>query len=201
MIKITPVFVDFSKKQGDGPSVTKDMTKYLYTFVLPELEPQLGDLIDEVKITIKKQSHIIKVSFQSLYKEKEIIIHEEGKDFYSIVPSAAKAFKKNILKQHQKYYSQKKNKRQESKELLKEIITEGLEEQKVTVPTVELKDNFTVEKTKQFAIKPMVIEEAILQMELLGHDFFVFLNAETEEVNVIYKRKNDTYGLIEPKLN
>lgn len=54
-------------------------------------------------------------------------------------------------------------------------------------------------KTKRFAIKPMSIEEASLQMELLGHSFFVFSNAETEEVNVVYKRKDGNYGLIEPE--
>lgn len=54
-------------------------------------------------------------------------------------------------------------------------------------------------KTKRFAIKPMSNEEAVLQMGLLGHSFFVFLNAETDEVNVIYKRNDGQYGLIEPE--
>ena len=53
-------------------------------------------------------------------------------------------------------------------------------------------------RTKKFGIKPMYPEDACVQMELLGHNFFVFLNAETEEVNVVYKRKGNTYGLIEP---
>jgi putative sigma-54 modulation protein len=55
-------------------------------------------------------------------------------------------------------------------------------------------------KTKQFALKPMSAEEAILQLELLGHAFFVFRNAETLEVNVLYKRRDGKYGLIEPQL-
>lgn len=55
-------------------------------------------------------------------------------------------------------------------------------------------------KTKQFALKPMSSEEAILQLELLGHSFFVFRNAETLEVNVLYKRRDGKYGLIEPQL-
>lgn len=54
-------------------------------------------------------------------------------------------------------------------------------------------------KTKRFAIKPMPLDEAIMQMNLLGHDFFVFSNAETEQVNVVYKRKDGNYGLIEPE--
>ncbi len=56
-------------------------------------------------------------------------------------------------------------------------------------------------RTKKFGIKPMDPEEACVQMELLGHDFYVFFNAETEEVNVVYKRKGNTYGLIEPELD
>ncbi len=54
-------------------------------------------------------------------------------------------------------------------------------------------------RTKHFGIKPMYPEDACVQMELLGHNFFVFLNAESDEVNVVYKRKGNTYGLIEPE--
>jgi putative sigma-54 modulation protein len=54
-------------------------------------------------------------------------------------------------------------------------------------------------KTKQFAVKPMAPEEAVLQLELVGHDFFVFENAESGEVNVVYRRRDGDYGLIEPQ--
>ena len=54
-------------------------------------------------------------------------------------------------------------------------------------------------RTKKFGIKPMYPEDACVQMELLGHNFFVFYNAETDQVNVVYKRKGNTYGLIEPE--
>ena len=54
-------------------------------------------------------------------------------------------------------------------------------------------------RTKRFALKPMPVEEAIMQMNLIGHSFFVFSNADTEEVNVVYKRKDGNYGLIEPE--
>ncbi|MED0757558.1 ribosome-associated translation inhibitor RaiA [Aneurinibacillus thermoaerophilus] len=62
-------------------------------------------------------------------------------------------------------------------------------------------DNDTIEivKTKRFNLKPMDAEEAVLQMDMLGHNFFVFSNAETEEVNVVYRRKDGRYGLIEPE--
>ncbi len=55
-------------------------------------------------------------------------------------------------------------------------------------------------RTKKFDIKPMYPEDACVQMELLGHSFFVFNNAETGQVNVVYKRKGNTYGLIEPEV-
>ena len=54
-------------------------------------------------------------------------------------------------------------------------------------------------RTKKFDIKPMYPEDACIQMELLGHSFYVFCNAETDQVNVVYKRKGNTYGLIEPE--
>lgn len=57
-----------------------------------------------------------------------------------------------------------------------------------------------VVKVKRFAVKPMSVTEATDQMELLGHDFFLFLNADTEELNLLYRRKDGNYGLIEPEL-
>ncbi len=63
----------------------------------------------------------------------------------------------------------------------------------------DAEEEIQIKKVKKFAIKPMDPEEACVQMELLGHNFFVFLNAETDEVNVVYKRRGNTYGLIEPE--
>ena len=60
-------------------------------------------------------------------------------------------------------------------------------------------DDFPLVKTKRFAVKPMGVQEAIMQMNLINHDFFVFMNADTEEVNVVYRRKDGQYGLIEPE--
>ena len=60
--------------------------------------------------------------------------------------------------------------------------------------------DYIIKRTKRFPIKPMTADEAILQMNLSGHEFFVFTNSETRQVNVVYKRKEDSYGLIEPEL-
>lgn len=60
-------------------------------------------------------------------------------------------------------------------------------------------EEISIIRSKKFGMKPMYPEDACVQMELLGHSFFVFRNAETDEVNVVYKRRGNTYGLIEPE--
>ena len=65
----------------------------------------------------------------------------------------------------------------------------------------EEEEEIRIVRTKRFGIKPMFPEDACIQMELLGHNFFVFSNAETDEVNVVYKRKDGAFGLIEPEFD
>ena len=67
-----------------------------------------------------------------------------------------------------------------------------------TLDKVE-EDEGSLVKVKKFAVKPMDSEEAILQMDLLGHNFFVYQDAESSKVNVVYKRKDGNYGLLEPE--
>ncbi|MCF0141215.1 MAG: ribosome-associated translation inhibitor RaiA [Mogibacterium sp.] len=81
-----------------------------------------------------------------------------------------------------------KERYQENKALKFEFIPE---------PEVSEVEEELVVKRKQFELQPMVAEEAILQMEMLGHDFFVYLDMDTDSVNVVYKRKGNAYGLIE----
>jgi putative sigma-54 modulation protein len=61
----------------------------------------------------------------------------------------------------------------------------------------ENEEEFEIVRTKHFSLKPMNSEEAILQMNLLGHNFFIFTNAETNRTNIVYRRKDGKYGLIE----
>ena len=75
----------------------------------------------------------------------------------------------------------------------KASLVEGPTDAKAEAP-------FEIARVKKFAARPMDVEEAVLQMNLVGHDFFVFLNAETNTINVVYKRKHGKYGLIEPEL-
>jgi putative sigma-54 modulation protein len=68
----------------------------------------------------------------------------------------------------------------------------------IPVAFADDEDDLELVRTKRFTLKPMDIEEAILQMNLVGHNFFVFANMETDQVNVVYKRNDGKYGLIEP---
>ena len=69
-----------------------------------------------------------------------------------------------------------------------------------SIPFDEAEDEIKVTKTKQFVILPMSVEEAILQMNLLGHNFFLFINEENDNINLVYKKANEEYGVIEPVL-
>jgi len=64
---------------------------------------------------------------------------------------------------------------------------------------VEAEDSYDVIKTKKFTVRDMTVEEAILQMNLIGHEFFIFSNVETGTINVVYKRKAGGYGLLDPE--
>ena len=68
------------------------------------------------------------------------------------------------------------------------------------IPVVPDEESPVIVKTKQFAVKPMTPEEAVLQLELIGHDFFVFQDADSNDVNVVYRRRDGNYGLIEPQV-
>ncbi|MDO5425825.1 MAG: ribosome-associated translation inhibitor RaiA [Eubacteriales bacterium] len=94
-----------------------------------------------------------------------------------------------IERQLRKYKNKIIDKHQEGGNFRKEFIEKEVEDD----------EEVRIIRTKQFGMKPMYPEDACIQMELLGHNFFVFRNAETEEVNVVYKRKGNTYGLIEPE--
>ena len=96
-----------------------------------------------------------------------------------------------IERQLRRYKTKLVAKHQDESNFKKEFFEEEVQE--------SLEEPIKIIRTKRFGIKPMYPEDACVQMELLGHDFYVFFNAESEEVNVVYKRKNGTYGLIEPE--
>jgi ribosome hibernation promoting factor len=79
------------------------------------------------------------------------------------------------------------------------VVPRGDGEARQPLPPLVDEAESVIVKTKQFPVKPMSPEEAVLQLELVGHDFFVFQNGETGEVNVVYRRRDGQYGLIEPQ--
>ncbi|MDD3365595.1 MAG: ribosome-associated translation inhibitor RaiA, partial [Syntrophomonas sp.] len=112
-----------------------------------------------------------------------------AEDMYSAIDMVIEKLEKQIEKHKTKLY--KSHRGSGLKQAVADEIKRQLEHQDTT-------EKFKIVRTKRFALKPMDEEEAIMQMSLLGHTFFVFFNAETDEVNVVYRRKDGNFGLIEP---
>ncbi len=139
----------------------------------------------EAKVVLSVERKRQKVEVTIPFNGRILRVEEASEDMYSSIDDAVESLEKQIRKH--------KTKLEDRKHSSESIKFENVE------PLDEVEEDFKVVKTKRFAIKPMSIEEAVLQMDLLKHDFFVFLNADTEEVNVVYKRKDANYGLIEPE--
>jgi putative sigma-54 modulation protein len=145
-----------------------------------------------VSMEVEKGRHIVEVT---VYVNGIILRgEEESHDMYASIDGVIEKLERQVHKYKTKINRKIREKKQEFKEELKEgraeEIIKGYQDEDEFVPQIV--------RTKKFAIKPMNVEEAAMQMDLLGHDFFVFSNADTEEVNVVYKRKDGNYGLIEP---
>ena len=133
----------------------------------------VDDTIVKIEVTIPMKGHIIRA--------------EEGsEDMYVSIDLVVDVIERQI----RRYKTRLMNQKYDGTSFKQEFM-----EQEDDVEDDEIR----IIRSKKFAIKPMDVEEACVQMELLGHDFFVFRNADTFEVNVVYKRKGNTYGLIEPE--
>ncbi|WP_339060477.1 ribosome hibernation-promoting factor, HPF/YfiA family [Tepidibacillus marianensis] len=115
---------------------------------------------------------------------------EQNEDMYAAIDIVVEKLERQIRK-----HKTKINRKFRQEGSLKTLFKEG----PVGQQDVEDDEDFQIVKTKRFNFKPMDIEEAVLQMNMLGHSFFVFSNADTEETNIVYKRKDGRYGLIEPE--
>lgn len=101
----------------------------------------------------------------------------------------------NVIDLLEKQLRRHKNKLRQKNRASETIRFENI----VPDTTTEESDESKIVRTKRFPLKPMNNEEAVLQMELLGHDFFVFMEDATGDVNIVYKRKEGNYGLIQPQ--
>ncbi|TEB04314.1 putative sigma-54 modulation protein [Pelotomaculum schinkii] len=166
--------------RGRNIEVTSALKEYVGKRVgkLDKYIDNLGDA--QVTMTVEKDSHRIEVTIPI---NGMILRGEESTgDMYASIDLVVEKLEKQIGK-----YKGKLQKRG----------VRYVNDQRV--PAALEEDTPRMVRTKRFAIKPMPVDEAVLQMNLLGHNFFVFSNAETEQVNVVYKRKDGNYGLIEPE--
>ncbi len=139
----------------------------------------------QVNLSVAKESHIVEVT---LLVNGLILRGEESTaDMYASIDLVVDKLEKQIDKHKTKLSRRLRDGN------IKDIVHEHVKRNQI-----QEDDEPRIVRTKRFAMKPMPVEEAILQMDLIGHDFFVFVNADTEQVNVIYRRKDRNYGLIEP---
>ena len=136
-----------------------------------------------VTLSVQKEQHKIEVTIP--VKGSIIRAEQSSSDMYVSIDLVEEIIERQIKKYKKKLIDKKQSAQSFSDLFISEEYNHD--------------DEINIVKTKRFAVKPMDPEEACVQMELLGHSFYVFLNADTEEVNVVYKRNNSTYGLIEPE--
>ena len=139
----------------------------------------------EIHVTLSVEKDRQKIEVTIPVKGNIIRSEQVSSDMYVSIDLVEEV----IERQLRKYKTKIVNQQQAGGNFQKEFVEdEFLEDEEVKII-----------RTKKFGIKPMYPEDACVQMELLGHSFYVFRNAETDEVTVVYKRKGNTYGLIEPE--
>lgn len=139
----------------------------------------------EIHVTLSVEKERQKIEVTIPVKGNIIRSEQVSNDMYVSIDLVEEIIERQLKKYKNKLVDQK----QASSFFKQEFIDkEYMEEEEIQIV-----------RTKKFDIKPMYPEDACIQMELLGHSFFVFYNAETDQVNVVYKRKGNTYGLIEPE--
>ena len=169
---------------GKNINVTNGLKEIIYEklgklekYFTPETEAH-------VTLSVEKDRQKIEVTIP--VKGTIIRAEQESADMYATVDLVQEVVERQLRKYRNKIVDQK----QSATALSQVFLEEEFDAED---------DEIQIVRTKKFAMKPMDVEEACVQMELLGHNFFVFRNAQTDEVNVVYKRKGNTYGLIEPE--
>lgn len=140
----------------------------------------------EVHVTLSVEKDRQKIEVTIPVKGRIIRSEQVSSDMYVSIDLVEEIIERQLKKYKTKIVDKQQNVSSFSKAFIENDYTED--------------EEIRIVRTKKFDIKPMYPEDACIQMELLGHSFFVFCNAETDQVNVVYKRKGDTYGLIEPEL-
>lgn len=139
----------------------------------------------EIHVTLSVEKDRQKIEVTIPVKGSIIRSEQVSNDMYVSIDLVEEIIERQLKKYKHKLTGHKQSENYFKKEFLEK---EYMEEEEIKII-----------RTKKFDIKPMYPEDACIQMELLGHNFYVFFNAETDQVNVVYKRKGNTYGLIEPE--
>ena len=139
----------------------------------------------EVHVTLSVEKERQKIEITIPMKGNIVRAEQVSDDMYVSIDLVEEIIERQLRKYKNKIVDQQ----QSAVSLSKAFVEEDIEDD----------EEIKIIRSKRFAMKPMEAEEACLQMELLGHSFYVFRNASTDEVNVVYKRKGNTYGLIEPE--
>ncbi len=141
----------------------------------------------------------VTVTVESRYQRVEITIRHQNKvyrsesdtdDMNESLDNAINAIGRQI----------RKNKSRLQKQIRSEVIDDYIAHDKFDVSDAG-ENKIEIARTKKIPVKPLSVEEAILEMDLVGHQFYMFTNCETDEINVVYKRKDGKYGLLEPSGN
>ena len=146
----------------------------------------------EVHVTLGVQKERQKIEVTIPVKGHIIRSEQESDNMYVSIDLVEEVIERQLKKYKNKIIDKKQNAASFADEFVEDFDDGSVQDAGEEVEII---------RTKHFGIKPMYPEDACVQMELLGHNFYVFLNAETDEVNVVYKRKGNTYGLIEPELD
>lgn len=139
----------------------------------------------EVHVTLSTEKNRQKIEITIPMKGSIIRAEEVSSDMYVSIDLVEEVIERQLRKYKNKLIDKEQNAAHLSQSF---IEADDFEDEDIQII-----------RSKKFAMKPMDPEEACVKMELIGHNFFVFRNSETDEVNVVYKRKGNTYGLIEPE--
>ncbi len=156
------------------------------------IEEKLGKLehyftpTTEVIVTLSIQRGEQKIEVTIPIKGGIIRAEEASSDMYTSIDLVEEVIERQVRRYKKKIIDRKQSAQSFSQMFLES--DEPVEDEEINIV-----------KTKRFGMKPMFPEDACIEMELLGHNFYMFLNAETDQVNVVYKRKGNNYGLIEPE--
>lgn len=170
-IDVTPALHDYVEKR-----VSK-VTKYF---------SEIGNINAALAVEKNKQSVEVTVPVGGIILRAQ----ESTDDMYTSIDLVVDKIERQIRKHKTKLMKRFRNNNNDSSKFLSDLVPD---------PAMPEED-YKVIKTKRFTIKPMPVEEAIMQMNLLNHDFFVYFDADDEAVSVIYKRSDGDYGLILPEL-